>query len=77
MKTASLSFFAAMVLIGALVLGLHIGEARAKAEAEKPVYLTRACPKPEISPTRWQCDAVELREYRNVCLKRAKRAEVK
>ena len=63
-----------MVMLGVLTLGIHIGEARAEARLDKPVVLTKVCPPPK-QQTMWNCDAVEAREYRNVCLRRWKSAK--
>lgn len=61
-----------VVAASALVLAaLYIGHRMGYAAAEKPIVLTKACIPAQT--TRWACDAVELREYRNVCLRRMKR----
>lgn len=69
MKVASFIFGGTLFGAGMLYVGLHIGEARAEARLDKPVILTKTCPAPK-QQTRWACDAVERREYLNVCLKR-------
>lgn len=69
MRTAFIVVFSA---VAGILGGMEIGWRQHAAVAERPIVLTKTCPIP-AQTTRWVCDVVELREYRNVCLRRMKR----
>jgi hypothetical protein len=72
MKAGALIFGGFFVLIGGIVMGMEIGYRQRDALPDKILAVTKACPRPDAPAVRWQCDAVERREYLNVCLKRGK-----
>jgi hypothetical protein len=56
MRTA---FIVVFCIVGGIVAGMEIGWRQHAAEAERPIYLTKACPAPVAAPQSSRKECVE------------------